>query len=118
MRVLEVSNLDGFYAVVGGLIGEARERRNVAQEALASLVLLSRTSLTNIERGRQKVRLHTLCRLAAALEVTPCRFLPNDVPELADAVGSHNKNHPWRVGQREARRRGERSKRPLAAKTR
>jgi transcriptional regulator with XRE-family HTH domain len=58
-----VHDLDGFYAVVGRLIREARERRGVTQEALATLVSLSRTSLTNIERGRQKVQLHTLCRL-------------------------------------------------------
>jgi DNA-binding MarR family transcriptional regulator len=32
---------------------------------------LSRTSVTNIEKGRQKVLLHTLCGLAAALGVVP-----------------------------------------------
>ncbi len=47
-------NVDAFYAFVGGLIREARERRGVTQEALATLVLLSRTSLTNIERGGRR----------------------------------------------------------------
>jgi len=100
MRAFNVPNLDGFYAVVGGLIREARDRRGVTQEALATLVSLSRTSLTNIERGRQKVQLHTLCGLAAALEVTPGLFLPKDVLELPKAVGSHSKSHQRQVAPR------------------
>ena len=104
-------NLDGFYAAVGGLIREARESRGVTQEALAALVSLSRTSLTNIERGRQKVQLHTLCRLAVALEVTPGLLLPEDVPEVAHAVEGHSKNYQTQVAHIEARRRGKRGAR-------
>ena len=75
-------NLDGFYVAVGGLIREARESRGVTQEALASLVLLSRTSLTNIERGRQKVRLHTLCRLAACARGHPVSVPSEGCPRI------------------------------------
>jgi transcriptional regulator with XRE-family HTH domain len=94
-----VHDLDGFYARVGKLIREARKRRGVTQEGLATLVSLSRTSLTNIERGRQKVQLHTLCRLAASLELTPDSLLPKDVPELPEAVASHSKSHQGQVAQ-------------------
>lgn len=37
---------------------------------------LSRTSVTNIERGRQPVQLHTLYRIAATLGVEPTLLLP------------------------------------------
>jgi transcriptional regulator with XRE-family HTH domain len=103
-----VDELDGFYAVVGGLIREAREERGVTQEALATLVSLSRTSLTNIERGRQKVQLHTLCRLAAALDVTPGLFLPKEVAESPEEVRSHSKSHQRQVAQGQPRRRRKR----------
>ncbi len=41
----------------------------MTQENLAKLVGLSRTSVVNIERGRQKVLSHLLVRLADALQV-------------------------------------------------
>lgn len=55
-----------------------RLSENVTQEALAKLVGLTRTSLTNIEKGRQKILLHTFADLAAALRVAPAELLPPD----------------------------------------
>ena len=52
--------------------------QNVTQEGLAKLVGLTRTSLTNIEKGRQKILLHTFADLAAALRVAPAELLPPD----------------------------------------
>jgi transcriptional regulator with XRE-family HTH domain len=37
---------------------------------------LSRTSITNIERGRQPVQLHTLYKIAALFDVEPTALLP------------------------------------------
>jgi transcriptional regulator with XRE-family HTH domain len=36
-----------------------------------------RTSITNIEKGRQKIQVHTLFDLAAALEVDPVTLIPS-----------------------------------------
>jgi transcriptional regulator with XRE-family HTH domain len=49
----------------------------LTQEALGKLVGLSRTSITNIEKGRQPVALHQLFALAEALRVRPAALLPN-----------------------------------------
>ncbi len=65
-----------FYAEVGRLIRRAREASGLTQEELASQVSLTRTSVTNIEKGRQKLLLHTIIDIAAALRVAPAELLP------------------------------------------
>ena len=49
----------------------------MTQEALASKVSVTRTSITNIEKGRQNFPLHMLTELAAALHVPPASLLPD-----------------------------------------
>jgi transcriptional regulator with XRE-family HTH domain len=68
-----------FYAEVGVLIRKQRDELGLTQEALAALVSLTRTSVTNIEKGRQKMLLHTLVDLAAALRVEPAALLPKSL---------------------------------------
>jgi transcriptional regulator with XRE-family HTH domain len=75
-RLTLVNDQVTFYAEVGRRVRLARERAGLTQDALAGRVSLSRTSVTNIEKGRQKVLLHTLCSLADALGVAPEVLLP------------------------------------------
>lgn len=65
------------YILVGQLIRDARKKHGLTQDQLASLVSLTRTSITNIEHGRQKVLLHTLYEIADALAVEPGTLLPS-----------------------------------------
>jgi len=71
-----MTDQQAFYAEVGRRIRQTREERGLTQEALAELVSLTRTSITNIEKGRQKILAHTLVDLATALRVTPATLLP------------------------------------------
>lgn len=48
----------------------------MTQDRLGKLVGLSRTSITNIEKGRQNVSLHQLYRIAEVLEIKPEMLLP------------------------------------------
>ncbi len=48
----------------------------MSQEAFAKAVGLSRTSITNIERGRQPISLHTLYFMADILGIEPADLLP------------------------------------------
>lgn len=75
-----MTDQQAFYAEVGRRIRQAREARGLTQEALADLVSLTRTSVTNIEKGRQKFLAHTLIDLAAALRVAPVTLLPESAP--------------------------------------
>ena len=48
----------------------------MTQFRLGMLVGLSRTSITNIEKGRQHVSLHHVYRIADALGIAPDKLLP------------------------------------------
>lgn len=67
---------DPFYKAVGEAIRKAREERGLSQNALATAVGLKRTSITNIEKGRQKFLIHTAYEIAAVLQVSLAELLP------------------------------------------
>lgn len=81
----KTARIDMVYRQVGKRIGELRKRRNLTQEQLANAVGLQRTSITNIEMGRQKVLLHTLFELASVLRVCVEDLLP-DQPSAVSAL--------------------------------
>jgi transcriptional regulator with XRE-family HTH domain len=64
-----------FYAAVGQRIAKSRNGR-LTQEALANKTGLTRTSIINIEKGRQQILLHTLMDIARALQVPVSEFIP------------------------------------------
>jgi transcriptional regulator with XRE-family HTH domain len=72
------------YAHIGALIKTRRKHFKLTQEKLASQLFISRASLANIETGRQKILVHLLYGLAAALDMPPADFLP--VVEQSQAV--------------------------------
>lgn len=67
---------DRIYRVFGSRLRELREGKSVTQEELARRVDLSRTSITNIEKGRQRVMLHQMVELAQALDADPNALMP------------------------------------------
>ncbi|HAA30005.1 MAG TPA: hypothetical protein DCE56_22860 [Cyanobacteria bacterium UBA8553] len=78
-----------FYRDLGRRIREAREKRHLTQEALAVEVSLTRTSVTNIEKGRQQLLVHTLVEISRALNVAPESLLPepqSSTQELDDLL--------------------------------
>ena len=85
-----------FYGEVGRRIREARKRRKppLTQEALGKLVSLTRTSITNVEKGRQKFLLHTLADIAAALQVEPASLFPISGAESDRRLDDALKNRP------------------------
>ncbi len=77
----------GLYEALGRLVRSHRERAQLTQDELARRVGMTRTSITNIESGRQKVQIHTLYQIARSLEVSPNALLPSpteDLPEMAE----------------------------------
>src|SRR5437868_9910972 len=56
-----------FYRKVGERIRLKRKERGLSQEGLAKAIGLKRPSLSNIEKGRQNLLLHTLCDIADTL---------------------------------------------------
>jgi transcriptional regulator with XRE-family HTH domain len=79
-----------FYKQLGANIRKSRQRLELSQDDLARSIGLTRTSLTNIENGRQHPPLHTFCDLAEQLKVEISALLPSrtlsgavDVQEMA-----------------------------------
>lgn len=66
-----------FYRELGRLIRERRKAISMSQATLAGHVSLSRTSITNVELGRQHLSLYMLFVFAKALGVEPQTFLPD-----------------------------------------
>lgn len=83
---------DEVYAMVGERIRAAREQHGLTQEDLAAAIGLTRTSITNIERGRQRLLLHTLCDIAGILRIEPASLLPNLNDMTIASVSSSSPN--------------------------
>jgi transcriptional regulator with XRE-family HTH domain len=79
----DAAQLDEFYRKLGEGIRKTRKQRKLSQDVLAKLVGLTRTSLTNIECGRQHPPLHTLCDIVEQLKVEFSDLVPRSLPPAA-----------------------------------
>lgn len=82
------------YRKLGENIRKCRVQRKLSQDELAKLVGLNRTSMTNIEKGRQHPPLHTLCEIVEHLKVDISELLPRlaaiqDSFDLKELAGTH-----------------------------
>lgn len=71
-----LEQLDFLYEQVGNNIRLARENKGISQEQLAKSVALSRTSIVNIEKGRQRISLHHLMEIAYKTDSEINKLLP------------------------------------------
>src|ERR1700722_2208137 len=74
-----MNNPDAFYKQIGENIPAKRRERGLSQEGLANAVGLKRPSLSNIEKGRQNLLLHTFCDIAETLNANTSELLPERV---------------------------------------
>src|SRR5208283_2368585 len=63
-----MSDMD-VYKLLGSRAATRRKQLKLKQEEVARQIGLSRASLANLETGRQKILLHHVYKLAAALEL-------------------------------------------------
>lgn len=73
-----------FYRQFGQLLRQARRDAGLSQEDLATSIGLTRTSISNIEQGRQKVLLHTFGQLLHVLNVPPAGLLPTTALDASE----------------------------------
>lgn len=59
---------DSFYEMLGRSIRSRRDALGLTQQDLAQRLNLSRTSVTNIERGRQRLLIDQFCMVAQILK--------------------------------------------------
>jgi transcriptional regulator with XRE-family HTH domain len=65
-----------FYQLLGINIRNARMAAKLKQEAFASYLELSRASVVNIEKGRQRPSLHLLCDISRVLNIELSDLVP------------------------------------------
>lgn len=68
---------DALYREIGSRIRAARRHLGWNQQRLADGVSMLRTSIVNIEAGRQRPPLHQLVRIANLLGFEVCALLPD-----------------------------------------
>jgi len=70
-------NDEVFYSFVGKTVKTFRDKKDITQEALALLSGVKRSTIANIETGRQKIPLHVLVKICHALEIDLSDLIPN-----------------------------------------
>ena len=61
--------------IVGKVIQEQREKKNLSQEVLSGFADIGRTHLSAIERGVRKPTLETFFKIAYALDIAPSELM-------------------------------------------
>ena len=81
------------YQEFGIALANERRRKHYSQAQFGAKVGLSRTSITNIECGRQPVQLHQLYLFASTLQIDVSRLLPKEaaLAEIAPTASAENK---------------------------
>lgn len=76
MTPVTIPTVEWVYVEFGRRLSSARQRAGLRQETLAKRVGLTRTSITNIEKGNQRLPLHMAYLLSAAVGLDPKDLLP------------------------------------------
>jgi DNA-binding XRE family transcriptional regulator len=66
-----LSGVEPIYRLIGAKIEQTRSALGWTQEEPARKVGLTRTSITNIEAGRQRILLHDVEKFCAAFQMQP-----------------------------------------------
>ena len=94
--------VDAFYVALGRRVQTERAGRSMTQEALARRIGLTRSSVANLEAGRQKIQVHILVSIASALRVDLDRLIPESERGSEELITEVNKQLE---GQPESTRR-------------
>ncbi|MBV9215318.1 MAG: helix-turn-helix transcriptional regulator [Acidobacteria bacterium] len=80
------------YPKVGQKVKEIRDIQGVSQEVLATRLGVTRASISNLERGKQRIYLHTLFELGSALETDISELLPERTDSRAERIAVRVQN--------------------------
>lgn len=76
MRTMEPTQASQFYRGFGAAVRRRRDSLAMTQSTLGQRIGLTRSSVANLEAGRQRVPLHVLQQLSEALDVSAQELLP------------------------------------------
>jgi transcriptional regulator with XRE-family HTH domain len=84
--------IDAFYTVLGERVRRARKQINMSQADLAVRLGLSRTSIANLEAGRQRPAAHQVAMIAEVLDIPVHELLPS-LPSAVESVDPVEAQH-------------------------
>ncbi|WP_186136211.1 helix-turn-helix domain-containing protein [Burkholderia gladioli] len=79
-----------FYEKLGARIKARREEIHLRQAELAESIGLSRTSVTNIERGRQRLFLDQFADICRVLKVAPSQMIPDPASQDSERLATRS----------------------------
>lgn len=91
------TQIDEFYVAVGDRVRSARQGARLSQSMLARRIGFTRSSVANLEAGRQHITLHLFVLIAQALDVEPVKLLPKEpfaYGDSLDEIGEHLADTP------------------------
>ena len=68
---------DALYRELGQRLRSVRKERSLTQDQVATAISMERTSISNVESGRQRLPLHTLYQYCSVLGVDVAHVLPD-----------------------------------------
>ncbi|MBL7789358.1 MAG: helix-turn-helix transcriptional regulator [Chitinophagales bacterium] len=78
------------YVLIGENVRKEREKLGINQVELGNRVKFNRSSISNIEKGKQKTPIHVLYRIAKELQVDVRDFLPSQ-NEIEQVLSNEDK---------------------------
>lgn len=93
--------VDNLYRQLGKRIRTQRESVNMTQEELATAIGMLRTSIVNIEAGRQRPPLHVIYQICHQLGAEPSAMMPTlaDVSDVQVAIAGDVQELPPQAAQ-------------------
>lgn len=90
---MEVDNglIDQFYRIVGKNVKAARIEAGISQTILAQRIGFNRSSIANLEAGRQRIAVHLFFLIAEAIGANPATLFPDiRLLEMGDSTTIQN----------------------------
>ena len=93
MLEVDDSRIGLFYVAVGRKVKSVRIEAGISQTLLAQKIGFNRSSIANLEAGRQRIALHLFFLIAEALGTPPAKLLPDiQLMEEAGSIAIENLN--------------------------
>lgn len=82
---------DVLYKLIGERVSEFRKANKTSQDELSKKANVGRTTISNIESGKQQVSIHTLLQIAEALNLEIHSLIPLYSEVKNEMVPQHDK---------------------------
>ncbi len=87
--------MDNINTRTGVMIAAYRKKLNMSQLELAEQLSLTRTSISNIERGKQALSLTMFCAVSELLHISPDLFLKDILKTSHAKLTEEDVSDPW-----------------------